>query len=141
MFPDWLPWWAVVLIAIPAAFYVIALLLMPFSVFGVKGRLDVIDARLDELQGELRYLSLRQPGAAAATAMAEETLGRSPPPLPPARSEAPPASRRIVSDPPPRNEPDDRWADEEDDRRDRRAARRRPEARGPRSEPRLNWPR
>jgi hypothetical protein len=32
---------------------------MPFSVIGVKGRLDVIEARLDELQGEIRTLSLR----------------------------------------------------------------------------------
>jgi hypothetical protein len=35
--------------------------LMPFSVFGVKGRLEAIEARLDEIQGEIRSLALRLP--------------------------------------------------------------------------------
>ena len=35
--------------------------LMPFSVFGVKARLEAIDARLDEIQGEIRSLALRLP--------------------------------------------------------------------------------
>jgi hypothetical protein len=37
---------------------------MPFSVFGVKGRLDAIEAQLDELRAELRGLALRLPDRA-----------------------------------------------------------------------------
>ena len=57
--PAWLPWWVPILVLVPAILYGLLFLLMPFSVIGVKGRLDVIEARLDELQGEIRTLSLR----------------------------------------------------------------------------------
>ena len=57
--PPWLPWWVPILVLVPAILYALLFLLMPFSVIGVKGRLDVIEARLDELQGEIRTLSLR----------------------------------------------------------------------------------
>jgi hypothetical protein len=54
--PDWLPWWGATLVAIPVLLYCLLLVLMPFNVFGVKGRLDLIEARLDEIQAELRLL-------------------------------------------------------------------------------------
>ena len=57
--PPWLPWWVPILILVPAILYALLFLLMPFSVIGVKGRLDILDARMDELQGEIRTLSLR----------------------------------------------------------------------------------
>jgi hypothetical protein len=57
--PPWLPWWVPILVLVPAILYALLFLLMPFSVIGVKGRLEVIEARLDELQGEIRTLSLR----------------------------------------------------------------------------------
>jgi hypothetical protein len=57
--PPWLPWWVPILVLVPALLYALLFLLMPFSVIGVKGRLDVIEARLDEVQGEIRTLSLR----------------------------------------------------------------------------------
>ena len=57
--PPWLPWWVPILVLVPAILYALLFLLMPFSVIGVKGRLDIIEARLDELQGEIRTLSLR----------------------------------------------------------------------------------
>lgn len=59
--PDWLPWWGVLLIVVPALLYALAFLFMPFSVIGVKARLDVLEARLDEIQHEIRHLSLRMP--------------------------------------------------------------------------------
>ena len=59
--PDWLPWWALLLVVVPALLYVLAFLFMPFSVIGVKGRIDVLEARLDEIQHEIRQLSLRMP--------------------------------------------------------------------------------
>lgn len=57
--PDWLPWWVPLLLLVPALLYALAFLFMPFGVIGVKGRLDVIEARLDEIQGEIRSLALR----------------------------------------------------------------------------------
>lgn len=59
--PEWLPSWAPVLVLVPGLLWALAFLLMPFSVFGVKGRLDSIEARLDEIQGEIRTLALRMP--------------------------------------------------------------------------------
>lgn len=59
--PDWVPWWANLAILIAGLLFALMFLLMPFAVFGVKGRLDLIEARLDEIQGEIRSLSLRLP--------------------------------------------------------------------------------
>jgi hypothetical protein len=98
--PPWLPWWVPILVLVPAILYALLFLLMPFSVIGVKGRLDVIEARLDELQGEIRTLSLRlgeparhayrpdedaydtSPLQSARPAAARSSVGR--PPVPPA---------------------------------------------------------
>jgi hypothetical protein len=81
--PDWLPWWVPILVLVPALLYALALLLMPFAVFGVKGRLEAMEARLDEIQGEIRALSLRlrEPIADEMTAL---------PPIPPSPDEPPP---------------------------------------------------
>lgn len=129
--PGWMPWWVPVLLLIPALLYALAFLFMPFSVIGVKSRLDVLDARLDEIQNEIRHLALRMPESAqqvdfeeiyAPEVRAEPPLHAAPParpPIPPALHEleaedqAPPADRA----PPP------------------------PSARPMRREPRLDWPR
>lgn len=60
--PDWLPAWAFLLLAIPALLFALAFLLMPFSVFGVKARLETIESQLDAVQEELRNLNLRARG-------------------------------------------------------------------------------
>src|SRR3954469_7651714 len=59
--PDWVPWWVPLVLLVPTLLYALAFVFMPFSVLGVKSRLEVIEARLDELQQELRHLSLRLP--------------------------------------------------------------------------------
>ncbi len=59
--PDWVPWWVRLAILIAMLLFGLMFLLMPFAVFGVKGRLELLDARLDEIQGEIRSLSLRLP--------------------------------------------------------------------------------
>lgn len=59
--PDWIPWWANFGILIAGLLFILMFLLMPFAVFGVKGRLDLLEARLDEIQGEIRSLALRLP--------------------------------------------------------------------------------
>jgi hypothetical protein len=55
--PDWAGLVALVVLGLVALAY----LLMPFSVFGVKSRLDAIEAQLDEIQTEIRTLALRLP--------------------------------------------------------------------------------
>jgi hypothetical protein len=59
--PDWVPWWVPLVLLVPALLYALAFLCMPFSVLGVKSRLEVIELRLDELQNEIRHLALRLP--------------------------------------------------------------------------------
>ncbi len=59
--PAWVPWWVNIAILVPAILFLLAFVLMPFGVFGVKGRLEGVEARLDEIQGEIRSLALRLP--------------------------------------------------------------------------------
>ena len=111
--PDWLPWWAALVLIVPGLLYGLALLVMPFAVLGVKARLDAIDLRLDEIQGEIRSLSLRlrEPSAGSRDGGAFASVD------PAARTPIPPAHRPSHADP-------------------------RAEApAGGRAEPRLNWPR
>ncbi len=115
--PDWVPWWANLAILIAGLLFALMFLLMPFAVFGVKGRLDLIEARLDEIQGEIRSLSLRlpEPGFGNGRASVDKRRFTEPgdysgsqdsdgysgprPPIPPApRDRRPPAM-------PPRTEP------------------------------------
>jgi hypothetical protein len=132
--PDWLPWWVPIVLLVPALLYALAFLFMPFSVIGVKSRLEVIEARLDEIQHEIRHLSLRLPEVSRAPDYDEiyapepraETRRERPvvtrPPIPPASHE--------LEDQEPRELPSG-------------AARREPDRRpmGGRAEPKLDWPR
>lgn len=99
-FPDWVPWWVPLLLLVVGTLYALAFILMPFSVFGVKSRLEVVEARLDEIQNEIRHLSLRLP-APSRTADFDEGYVAHPvaprqtesssarPPIPPAAHELP----------------------------------------------------
>ena len=42
---------------------VLAFLLMPFSVFGVKARIESLEAQIDSLHEDLRMISMRASGA------------------------------------------------------------------------------
>jgi hypothetical protein len=123
LLPDWLPWWVPLVVLVPVVLYLAVFLVMPFSVFGLKGRLDLIDARLDEIQGEIRALSLRLPEP--------DRRVEARPPLPPA---SPQPLRRPA--PPPVESAD--WEEEEEPRE---PPARRPRPPGQRMEPRLDWPR
>jgi len=126
--PDWMPWWLPILLLVPALLYALAFLFMPFSVIGVKSRLEVIEARLDELQGEIRHLALRLPELGRAADYDEIYA--------PERT-AEPARRQPVQTRPPIPP-----APHEMEERPRTAAREpRREAEGARREPRLDWPR
>ncbi len=59
--PEWVPWWVPMVLLVPALLYALAFLFMPFSVLGVKTRLEVMEARLDEIQQEIRHVALRLP--------------------------------------------------------------------------------
>ena len=107
--PDWAPPWAGFVLLVVAGLFGLAFLSMPFSVFGVKGRLDAMEARLDEIQGEIRSLVLRLPEAGRAEFARTELEAELPaargwtepvrrPPIPPravADRPAPPPTRRV----------------------------------------------
>ena len=110
--PGGLPWWLTLAILVPLALYALLFLAMPFSVFGVKGRLEAMEARLDEIQEEIRSLSLRLPEPSSLANAAPGTPVREPEPDLPRLSPDPASQRRPI-----------------------------PQARPPRAEPRLDWPR
>jgi hypothetical protein len=132
--PDWLPWWVPIVLLVPLLLYGLAFLFMPFSVIGVKGRLDVIEARLDEIQGEIRHLSLRLPEAGRIADY--EEIYPPEPRVQPRR--APPVVTRPPI-PPAAHDIDDREAREASSRGTRAEPDRRPPSGRP--EPRVDWPR
>lgn len=91
--PDWLPWWVPLAVLILVLLYLAAFLVMPFSVFGVKGRLDQIDARLDDIQDEIRSLGLRLPDPDVLPAGLVDVASPPVPPPPPSPAEPPPRAR------------------------------------------------
>lgn len=107
--PDWTGLLALLLLLLAGLAY----LLMPFSVFGLKGRLDSIEAQLDEVQAEIRSLSLHLSGAPRRAASDDwvDLPGRGRAPEEPLRASPP------VPPPP-------AW----------------PEGQRGRAEPRLDWP-
>ena len=63
LLPAWAPSWLPLLLLAPLVLFAFAFMAMPFSVFGIRGRLEGVEVRLDELHNEIRALSLRMPGA------------------------------------------------------------------------------
>ncbi len=131
-FPDWMPWWLQLITVVVVILFGLAFLFMPFSVFGVKSRLEAVEARLDEIQGEIRSLALRLPEPGRGAGLDDDGVvlraatplrpDRSQPPIPPAAWEADGRERDALSP-------------------TLRAANRVGEAARGRSEPRLNRPR
>src|SRR5271155_3310342 len=60
--PDWMPAWMFLLLAVPVMLYLLAFLLMPFSVFGVKARIEALEAQIESLHEDLRTMSMRSSG-------------------------------------------------------------------------------
>ncbi|WP_158743441.1 hypothetical protein [Acidisphaera sp. L21] len=107
--PDWAPPWVGFVIIVVGVLFLLAFLLMPFNVFGLKGRLDGVEARLDEIHREIRMLALRlpEPGRTEYEPELDDRRSwREPssrPPIPPRMAEPdrpPPSPGRRV--PPPR---------------------------------------
>jgi hypothetical protein len=134
--PAWLPWWVPILVLVPAILYGLLFLLMPFSVIGLKGRLDGIEARLDEVQHEIRTLSLRLGEPTRLYRPDEDAYDTSPLPLRTTPAQAAPSRPPV----PPATDPY-RYEDEPEPRagqtrRPIRAERYEPKA--PRNEPRFD---
>ncbi len=132
-FPDWMPWWLQLIVAVAAIVVGLAFLAMPFSVFGVKSRLDALEARLDDMQSELRSLANRLPEPATGPYDTPAILRAATPPL--ARELAPPAPPPPAWEPPPAPPPRELRTPT------LRAAARLGDAARERAEPRLGRPR
>jgi hypothetical protein len=137
-FPDWVPWWVPLILLLPALLYALAFLFMPFSVIGLKNRLEVMEARLDEIQNEIRHLSLRLPAPEPERPLRtfDEGYVAHTPPRPTEniaiRPPIPPAPHELL----------DEYEDDHDGpplTESNRPVRPRAEVRTSRSEPRLNW--
>ncbi len=97
-FPEWMPWWLQLLVVVAVLLLGLSFAIMPFSVFGLKSRLEGLEIRLDEIQTELRNLVLRlpEPGRepydepAILRASAPLREPPKPPPIPPASWETEP---------------------------------------------------
>ena len=85
-----MPWWVHLVILLAALLFGLLFLLMPFSVFGVKARLEGVEARLDEIQGEIRSLALRLPEPVEDSYAAADDRPAARPPIPPAPRRAEP---------------------------------------------------
>jgi len=95
---DWVPWWVHLAVLLAGGLFALLFLAMPFAVFGVKTRLEGVEARLDEIQAEIRSLSLRLPEPAGmddayAPTPADRYAGARPP-IPPAPYVPPPPAPR-----------------------------------------------
>ncbi len=112
-----LPDWSGLIVLVLLALVGLAFLLMPFSVFGLKGRLEAVEAQLDEIQAELRSLGQRLPEQSRRRTPVEDDW---PEPAPPSRSSQDAAPRLRPPIVPPAA-----W----------------PERSTGRAEPRLDWPR
>ena len=136
--PDWVPWWVPLVLLLPALLYGLAFLFMPFSVIGLKSRLDGIDARLAEIQQDLRGLALRGPQVGAAPVEYEDVYV----PLAPRGAERQPMGER----PPIPPEAHGLYDDDMPEDRPPPPPHTRPIRRAEpppvsRHEPRVNWPR
>ncbi len=102
-FPDWMPWWLQLLVVVAALLLGLAFAMMPFSVFGLKSRLEGVEATLEDIQSELRNLAHRlpEPGRepydepAVLRASAPLREPPKPPPIPPASWQVEPLLREV----------------------------------------------
>jgi hypothetical protein len=93
-----LPEWTGLIILALIALFAVAFILMPFSVFGLKGRMEAMEAQLDDIQAEIRGLALRLPDSRGRPAVAEDWIeppsAYRDPPMPRAQPPVPPPPAR-----------------------------------------------
>ncbi|MDE7547139.1 hypothetical protein PY793_03940 [Acetobacter fabarum] len=61
-FPEWVPLWGQLLVLAVGIVFGLAFMMMPFAVFGVKGRLAELSLQMEELQAELRARAMQANG-------------------------------------------------------------------------------
>lgn len=64
--PAWMPGWLFLALVIPAMLWFLAFLMVPFSVFGVKARLETLENELQELNEQIRVMQMRVLGSLPA---------------------------------------------------------------------------
>ena len=156
--PDWIPWWIQLAILMIAILFAFALLMMPFAVFGLKSRLELIEAQLDDVHAELRMLGTRLPEVARRPVrpaeqepVTEEITPRPARPRPQPVPVLPVSPQAVPVFDVPRRPRDDDWPDaspfDEEEMAPRRPLRTTPPRSGDqdriprsRSEPTLRWP-
>lgn len=74
-----MPSWTGLAAALVLLLLGLAFLVMPFSVFGVKSRLESIEAQLDEVQAELRAISARMADASRRSLVVDDLEMPQPP--------------------------------------------------------------
>lgn len=92
-----LPAWTGLAVLLVLALFALAWLCMPFAVFGLKSRMEMLEAQIDDLQAEIRALAMRlaemprpTPGSATADYYEIDPPRRDPPPELAARPPVPP---------------------------------------------------
>jgi hypothetical protein len=124
--PDWMPGWAVLALAVPALLWFLAFLLVPFSVIGLKARLESLEGLVEAMHEDLRVMAMRASGALPPAARhldpyedvphfntlkrgaASEPESPRHAPIPTPQSITPPGRERLTPTPPsmrPRREP------------------------------------
>ena len=71
--PDWMPGWLFLFLAVPALLWFLAFLMVPFSVFGVKARLEALEGELESLHEDLRVMQMRATGVITTPVRPMET--------------------------------------------------------------------
>jgi hypothetical protein len=66
--PAWMPGWAIMALAVPALLWCLAFLLVPFSVIGLKARLEALEAQVEAMHEDLRLMAMRASGALPSAA-------------------------------------------------------------------------
>jgi len=120
--PDWMPGWAILALAVPVLLWVLAFLLVPFSVIGVKARLEALEGQVEAMHEDLRLMAMRASGALPPAARQLDTYEEMPhfntlkrsraepvaepelprrAPIPTPQTVTPPARERLTPIPPP----------------------------------------
>ena len=95
-----MPAWTGLGVLLVLALFALAWLCMPFSVFGLKSRMEMLEAQLEDLQAEIRALAMRlaelpRPGPGVSNDYFEiDPPRRDPPPEVSATPPVPPPAKR-----------------------------------------------
>ncbi|GBR04073.1 hypothetical protein [Acetobacter oeni] len=96
--PEWLPLWAQLLLIVATALFGVCFLLMPFAVFGLKGRLSEIELQLADVRADLRVITARLASASPEPAEQREPFAAAQEEwVPPAKKEQTSAEPRFQS--------------------------------------------